>query len=254
MWLRLPVQREFLALGHMAAVVPVGAMALAALQRSFVVVKPVGRNELEKYFTPLPRVLLREVGPPAVAAAVVVPGAVAVPGLPPPGHPPLPARWARPVLPLASPVLPLQAKKLRQKEKKEMGDNSSSDSSSASDGRGDSHSSDQKCKYIQCAGAGMNVRDVKETTFLKALQEMDCTIWATMRMRVMGAAASNSVKVLLEVGHRRLPQAMDLIAQRLRELRMEKSDGSSWEKASLLSLLPTALPPNLQTLDTAFVL
>jgi hypothetical protein len=324
------------------------------------------------FLHPLPRVVLREVGPPAAAAVAVVPGAVDMPGLPPPGHPPLPAGGPGmgggiglgpggmaalglgpypalpvPVLPLASPVLPLAApasapppadnmemlelrrvldelllhkssdkgkdkkqrkldkkeaaKKKRRKEKKEMGESSSSESSSASSSSKDSHASDQKCKYIQCTGAGKkrrvtpdmvarsNIIRFKKLSDLvnsaqrypgalaglfmhqvrmrvmgaaasnsKTLQETDCTIWATTMSGLKDVRDVKEttflVKLLLEVGHRRLPQAMDLIAQRLRELRMAKSDGSSWEKASVLSLLPTALPPNSQIPDTAFVL
>ena len=45
-------------------------------------------------------------------------------------------------------------------------------------------------------------------------------------------------KVLLEIGHDRLGVACDLVVQRMREVMQAKKEGSSWEKAAVMSLMP----------------
>eukprot|EP00974_Lingulodinium_polyedra_P067270 6512064-Lingulodinium_polyedra.AAC.1 len=45
-------------------------------------------------------------------------------------------------------------------------------------------------------------------------------------------------QLLSHLGRGRQAEAADLIAMRIREVRMAKRDGGSWEKAGVLSLLP----------------
>eukprot|EP00974_Lingulodinium_polyedra_P101987 9876940-Lingulodinium_polyedra.AAC.1 len=60
--------------------------------------------------------------------------------------------------------------------------------------------------------------------------------------------------LLSELGKDRLAVAADLIAMRLRELRAAKKEGGSWEKASVLSLLPSSHSGSAPVADGAFVL
>ena len=60
--------------------------------------------------------------------------------------------------------------------------------------------------------------------------------------------------LLSELGKGRTAQCADILAMRLRELRLAKKDGGSWERASVPSLLPTTHPANAPLADGAFVL
>jgi hypothetical protein len=61
-------------------------------------------------------------------------------------------------------------------------------------------------------------------------------------------------KIMAEVSLGRLPQAMDLCAMRVREIRMAKAPQGSWEKAAAVSLLSAPLPSNTALPDGAFTL
>ena len=61
------------------------------------------------------------------------------------------------------------------------------------------------------------------------------------------------VKILNEIGHRNLPRAMDLLARRIREIRVAKTAGGSWEKAQVISLLPSQTASNALIPDASFV-
>ena len=90
------------------------------------------------------------------------------------------------------------------------------------------------------------------------LQKTDVSLWALTQSGLKDTRDQKEAlflsKVLLEVGHLRFAVAMDLCAQRLRELKLAKSDGGSWEKAAVVSMMPASLPSSAPVPDTAFVL
>jgi hypothetical protein len=61
-------------------------------------------------------------------------------------------------------------------------------------------------------------------------------------------------RLMSEVSLGRLPQAMDLCAMRVREVRMAKAASGSWEKAAAISLQACPLPSNTALPDGAFTL
>jgi hypothetical protein len=61
-------------------------------------------------------------------------------------------------------------------------------------------------------------------------------------------------KLLVDLGHNRLPQAADFVVQRMREIRMAKLKDGSWDKAAVMSLVPGGLAGNTQIPDGAMVL
>ena len=61
-------------------------------------------------------------------------------------------------------------------------------------------------------------------------------------------------KLMTELGGARLPQAMDCVAHRVRELRLAKIDQGTWEKAGVVSLMQQSLASNAPLPDAAFVL
>ena len=75
------------------------------------------------------------------------------------------------------------------------------------------------------------------------LYQTDITTWAATATGLKEVGDMKEVqllsKVLLEINRDRLPQAVDIIAQRIREVRMAKAPGSSWEKAEIVSLVPS---------------
>jgi len=74
------------------------------------------------------------------------------------------------------------------------------------------------------------------------LYRADVTTWAATGTGLKETRDIKEVqllsKILLEINKDRLPQAVDIIAQRIREVRMAKQAGNSWEKAELISLMP----------------
>ena len=61
-------------------------------------------------------------------------------------------------------------------------------------------------------------------------------------------------RILAELGADRQGAAVDLIVQRLREVRFAKSAGQSWEKAAPISLLPSGSSASTALPDVAFAL
>ena len=61
-------------------------------------------------------------------------------------------------------------------------------------------------------------------------------------------------QVLVQLGQKKLPAAVDLIAQRIREIRVAKASGSSWDKAELVSLLPSNQPGSAPLPEMALAL
>ena len=74
------------------------------------------------------------------------------------------------------------------------------------------------------------------------LKQVDAAGWANLHANLKEIRDQREVsflcRLLLELGHNRLPLAADLMAMRIREILLAKRDGSSWDKASVLSLLP----------------
>ena len=60
--------------------------------------------------------------------------------------------------------------------------------------------------------------------------------------------------LLMQMGRGRFSQAADVIAMRVREIRMAKKDGGSWEKASVCSLLPGTHPGTAVVPDGAMII
>ena len=81
---------------------------------------------------------------------------------------------------------------------------------------------------------------------------MDTTGWAATMCDLKDFRDLKEVhflaKLFADVDADRLPQAMDMLAMRIREIRMAKVAGGSWEKAGAVSLMlstvtvTTALP------------
>ena len=61
-------------------------------------------------------------------------------------------------------------------------------------------------------------------------------------------------KLITLLGSKRVGEALDTLAMRLRELLLAKKEGSSWEKASVVSLLPGEHGPAAPTPDQGLVL
>ena len=91
----------------------------------------------------------------------------------------------------------------------------------------------------------------------EALRRVDASSWANLYSGVKELRDQREVafmcKLLLELGHKRYGHAVDLMAMRVREILMAKKDGSSWEKASLISLLPGSHGAHSLIPDGAFV-
>ena len=77
---------------------------------------------------------------------------------------------------------------------------------------------------------------------MRDLYNLDATVWA-------GTGGLKEVRdirevqlltqVLTTLGQSKFSSAVDLICQRIREIHVAKKAGSSWEKAELVSLLPS---------------
>eukprot|EP00974_Lingulodinium_polyedra_P057187 5502431-Lingulodinium_polyedra.AAC.1 len=77
-----------------------------------------------------------------------------------------------------------------------------------------------------------------------ALRRVDLSAWAATCSELKDIRDLKEVQLLsrlmVDIGEDRLPQAMDLAAQRVREIRLAKSQGGSWEKAAAVTLMPAA--------------
>ena len=61
-------------------------------------------------------------------------------------------------------------------------------------------------------------------------------------------------KLMMMIGEGKTSEAVDTMAMRIREVRMAKAPGGSWEKAAALSLLATSVPVNTSLPDGALTL
>ena len=90
------------------------------------------------------------------------------------------------------------------------------------------------------------------------LRETDASHWALVMSNLKDVRDQKELlflpKLLKDIGGSRLPAAADLICMRIRELRQAKAEGGSWEKASVLSLMPGNHPASAPLADGAFTL
>jgi hypothetical protein len=61
-------------------------------------------------------------------------------------------------------------------------------------------------------------------------------------------------KLINTLGTKRVAEALDLMAMRIREVLLAKREGQSWEKASVVSLAPGMLGPASPVPDLGLVL
>jgi len=78
---------------------------------------------------------------------------------------------------------------------------------------------------------------------VKDLHKTDPTVWAATRKGLKEIRDLREVqvlsKMLAELNADRIPQAVDFAAQRIKEILHAKRPSSSWEKAAVVSLMPT---------------
>ena len=89
----------------------------------------------------------------------------------------------------------------------------------------------------------MHVPPERERAFLKRQ--------ASAKVACSTAALS---RLVVELGAARYQACIDLICMRIRELRLAKREGGSWEKASALSLMPGPHGAQASIPDQAFTL
>ena len=90
-----------------------------------------------------------------------------------------------------------------------------------------------------------------------ALMETDLARWAEQsglkeiwdQREVMFLA-----RLISTIGARRIPEAMDLMAMRIREALLAKKEGQSWEKAAVVALTPGSLGPASPVPDAGLML
>ena len=86
----------------------------------------------------------------------------------------------------------------------------------------------------------------------------DPTVWAQSMTDLKDVRDIKEIqflaKLLGDISTGRLPEAVDLLTMRIREVRAAKQAGGSWEKASAISLQAQAVPANQALPDGAFVL
>ena len=75
------------------------------------------------------------------------------------------------------------------------------------------------------------------------LYRVDPTVWALTQSQLKEMRDIREVQslsaVLLALNTNNIPRAVDMVCQRIREIKQAKGAGGSWEKAELLSLLPS---------------
>ena len=88
-------------------------------------------------------------------------------------------------------------------------------------------------------------------------KKIDCSTWASQHSGLKEVRDQREVallsRLLLDLGHNRLEVAADLCAQRIREIVTAKKDGSSWDKASVISLMGSSHGGHALVPDGAFV-
>ena len=86
----------------------------------------------------------------------------------------------------------------------------------------------------------------------------DATVGATSQSELKDVRDVREIqflsKLLSDVSVGRLPQAVDHVAMRIRELRAAKLPGGSWDKAAAISPQPQSVPANAPLPDGAFTL
>ena len=95
-------------------------------------------------------------------------------------------------------------------------------------------------------------------TNMTEIREYDLMLWSQSHGGLKDVRDQKEMALLsrslAELGAGRYAQVADLLCMRIRELRLAKQDGSSWEKAAGLSLMPGSVPPTSVLPDTAFAL
>jgi hypothetical protein len=90
------------------------------------------------------------------------------------------------------------------------------------------------------------------------LGSVDPTSWASSMSELKDVRDQKEVsflaKILAELNRGRYSQLADLVTMRIREIRVAKKDGGSWDKAGVLSLQPGAYPANAPLPDGAFII
>jgi len=90
--------------------------------------------------------------------------------------------------------------------------------------------------------------------------KVDLSTWASSQTHLKDLRDQREVQVLTRIltqlNHSQLPQAVDAIALRLREILLAKgtSSGASWEKAAVVSPLPSGVASSAPIPDNAFTL
>ena len=107
--------------------------------------------------------------------------------------------------------------------------------------------------FLQQVRSRMLMGEAKDTDELKAT---DCTLWAAMHTGLKEPRdikeAQLLAKIITELGAARYAHAADLLCQRVRELLLAKKEGSSWDKASVVSLMPGSQSSGAAIADGAF--
>ena len=87
---------------------------------------------------------------------------------------------------------------------------------------------------------------------------MDLSAWVAQSPEFKEVRDNREVlhlsRILSELAANRVPVAVDIIAQRIREVRLAKSAGQSWEKAGPISLVPSGAAASTALPDAAFSL
>lgn len=90
------------------------------------------------------------------------------------------------------------------------------------------------------------------------LRETDPTVWATTQADLKDVRDLREVqllsRLLMDINSDRLPAAVDPLVMRIREIRMAKSQGGTWEKAGAISLMPSSMPVSMSLPDGAMAL
>ena len=90
------------------------------------------------------------------------------------------------------------------------------------------------------------------------LYGVDPTVWASRETLLKDTRDVKELgfltHLLLLLNQKRVERLADVLAMRIRELRFAKSAGQSWEKAEVISLLPSGLPGTAPVPDLALSL
>ena len=94
-----------------------------------------------------------------------------------------------------------------------------------------------------------------EPSRIEDLHKLDATVWAGTMTGLKEVRDLREVQVLTrilnEIQRERLPQAIDTLVQRVREILVAKRASASWEKAAPLSMIPSDVAPSAPIPDGA---